>query len=127
MQNTTSDLWIEAGFDKAHSHLHLQYGHNRALPKSKESQVSEVSVWVTLVTIVEAESVDVLIMVSVVEAVEEPITTTWCVPCRSQWNGIVRLNTKRVNGYNELEVVLTLGTALLLDVDLLLGGMSIEA
>lgn len=46
------------------------------LPKSKESQVSDVSVCVTFVIIVDAESVDVLIIVSLVEAVKEPITTT---------------------------------------------------
>lgn len=49
---------------------------NKNLPKSKESQVSDVSVWVTFVIIVDAESVEVLIIVSLVEAVEEPITTT---------------------------------------------------
>lgn len=46
-------------------------------PISKESHVSEVSVAATLVIRVEAESVDVLILVSVIEAVDDPIMTTF--------------------------------------------------
>lgn len=49
------------------------------VPKSSESQV-EVSVPVTLVANVDADSVDVLIVVSAVEATELPITIT-CFCC----------------------------------------------
>jgi len=43
---------------------------------SRESHVSEVSVWVTFVMSVQAESVDVLMVVSGIEADEVPITTS---------------------------------------------------
>lgn len=46
-------------------------------PKSSESHVSDVSVCVTLVTSVDAESVDVLMLPSVMDADEEPIMTTF--------------------------------------------------
>lgn len=47
-------------------------------PRSSESFVASVSVLeVTLVTRVDAESVLVLIVASELEAVDEPITTTW--------------------------------------------------
>lgn len=45
-------------------------------PRSRESQVSEVSVCVTFVMSVQAESVDVLMVVSGMEADEAPITTS---------------------------------------------------
>lgn len=47
------------------------------IPKSRESQVSDVSVCVTLVMSVQAESVDVLMVVSGMEADEVPITTSY--------------------------------------------------
>lgn len=65
-------------FDSNRFDLTWTHG-QRVLPKSKESQVSDVSVWVTLVIIVDADSVDVLMIASLIEAVEEPITTTFCV------------------------------------------------
>lgn len=49
-------------------------------PKSRESYVSEVSVWVTFVMRVQAESVDVLMVVSGIEADEVPITTSLGTP-----------------------------------------------
>lgn len=47
------------------------------LPRSSESQVSDVSVAVTFVTSVDADSVEVLIVVSDVDVVDEPMTTTY--------------------------------------------------
>lgn len=47
------------------------------LPKSSESHVSDVSVPVTFVANVDADSVDVLIVVSAVEADDAPITITF--------------------------------------------------
>lgn len=47
------------------------------LPKSSESQVSDVSVPVTFVANVDADSVDVLIVVSAVDADDAPITITF--------------------------------------------------
>lgn len=49
-------------------------------PKSRESQVSDVSVCVTFVMSVHAESVDVLMFVSGMEAEEAPITTSLGTP-----------------------------------------------
>lgn len=46
-------------------------------PKSSESQVSDVSVPVTFVANVDADSVDVLIVVSAVDADDAPITITF--------------------------------------------------
>ena len=48
----------------------------RKLPRSNESHVSDVSVAVTFVTKVDADSVEVLIVVSDVDVVDDPITTT---------------------------------------------------
>lgn len=44
---------------------------------SSESHVSDVSVAVTLVTNVDADSVEVLIVASDADAVDDPITTTY--------------------------------------------------
>lgn len=47
-----------------------------SLPKSSESHVSDVSVPVTFVAKVDADSVDVLIVVSAFEALDVPIKVT---------------------------------------------------
>jgi len=61
------------------------------LPKSRESYVSEVSVWVTFVMRVQAESVDVLMVVSGIEADEVPITTS-CKRSRAITLGLLILS-----------------------------------
>lgn len=50
---------------------------SQQLPKSNESHVSDVSVAVTFVTSVDADSVDVLMVASEVDVVDDPIRTTW--------------------------------------------------
>lgn len=56
------------------------------LPKSSESQVSDVSVPVTFVANVDADSVDVLIVVSAVDADDAPITITFVQKENSEAN-----------------------------------------
>lgn len=49
---------------------------NIYIPKSSESPISDVSVAVTFVTSVDADSVEVLIVASDVDVVDDPKTTT---------------------------------------------------
>lgn len=59
----SDSLWpevVSAVWKLSVGELAIRVFHHLLLPKSKESQVSEVSVWVTFVIIVEAESVLVL-------------------------------------------------------------------
>lgn len=75
-------------------------------PRSSESHV-DVSVPVTFVANVDADSVDVLIVVSAVDAIEDPITITFhvmcvCV-CAKQMNKIYG-NNFRKNEYIRLHL-----------------------
>lgn len=56
---------------KVHHNLYVY------VPRSSESHV-DVSVPVTFVANVDADSVDVLIVVSAVDAIDDPITITFC-------------------------------------------------